>query len=171
MMSKLCRRALTADIEGVVSDGVVAILCVAGDDRCDVGLAAMPIRGRAGDHNARSGAGRVAPPRQLSVAPSGGHYEKKITLSRSSRYFAGARQHLPGTMSPAVLLLLSVCLATPLAACTTETFEPRTVAGAQCKKQCSTGLSANLGGIPFVQKMNNCLSACREMDQLRMQGR
>lgn len=65
-------------------------------------------------------------------------------------------------MTKATILIVTFALY----GCATERFEPRTMSGAQCKMQCSTSISADLGGIPFMQKMNNCLSACRTMETL-----
>jgi hypothetical protein len=62
---------------------------------------------------------------------------------------------------------LTACLASVLAGCATQTYEPKTVEGAQCKMQCSTSVGGELGGIPYVQKMNNCLQACADIERLK----
>ncbi len=62
-------------------------------------------------------------------------------------------------------------MAVALTGCATQTFEPKTVEGAQCKMRCSTDVRADLGGVPYVQKMNNCLSACADIERLKAQGK
>ena len=51
------------------------------------------------------------------------------------------------------------------------TYQPKTVEGAQCKMQCYTSIGGELGGIPYAQKMNNCLSACADIERLKAEGR
>ena len=37
--------------------------------------------------------------------------------------------------------------------------------------QCYTSIGGELGGIPYAQKMNNCLSACADIERLKAEGR
>ena len=70
-----------------------------------------------------------------------------------------------------IILHLSASLSAALTACATQTYQPKTVEGAQCKMQCYTSIGGELGGIPYAQKMNNCLSACADIERLKAEGR
>ena len=98
---------------------------------------------------------------------------KNLPLAAQSEGIdSNARQHRGMLLGPVSHhSALSASLSAALTACATQTYQPKTVEGAQCKMQCYTSIGGELGGIPYAQKMNNCLSACADIERLKAEGR